>query len=557
MKFRYQCWLLLLLALPLFVFSQPAWAQFSSLKTTPDGLTLYFVSTLRQNGTTQPLHGKVFALGDREMRPVRIIDPVPVSEQWSNYYDIAEPYLNFRGLFFGVRAYRKCYINFFQACKAFEGSTWGNAEFQGSLLLSPNRRIALQAVWGGLSDFHFTLRDLNFNLELARATSVNGLHIVTDEGTVWRHAGSGIERLVAGATQFETVIPQEEVRFFQGLANIPFTSQVLTWQPLGNDRSQLWRIDTSTKVWTQVGPEVPLSCSTITTAVRQALIAGCSKGQGVELLRLDAAAAEWRPLASEIREWTLSGDGNIIWYLTRANAFHKVNLLTETDENRLPPVGGLELQQSGTAPGSLLYVNGFGICEADVYLKRGAEASALTPISRSDSQLIYRMPQSFPYPLEDYSFEFRSSAPSLFEFRIPFNSGLRPVDPLFFTADPITGVKRPTTFAANAVAATADFSSLITKDNPARPGQIIHLWALNLGPYENGRLSTPNFSCDGPGQPSLPVLYAGPAPGLDGVHQITLRMPDSFPEQNSMYVLSCGFRGTFPLRANAQIPVLP
>lgn len=545
------------MALPLFVFSQPAWAQFRGLKTTPDGSTLYFVSTLRQNDTNQPLHGKVFALNDSQMRPVLIIDPVKVNEQWSNFYDIAEPYLNFRGLLFGVRAYRKCYINFFPGCKAFEGSTWGNTQLQGSLLLSPNRRIALQAVWGGLSDYHFTLRDLNFDLELARATSVNGLHIVTDEGTVWRYAGLGIERLVAGATQFETVIPREEVKFFEGLANIPFTSQLLTWQWLGNDRSQLWRIDTSTKVWTPVGPEVPLSCSTITTAARQVLIAGCYKGHSLELLRLDAAAAEWRPVASEIQEWTLSGDGNIIWYLTLANAFHKVNLLTETDENRLPPVGGLERGQVKTSPGSLLYVNGYGIREADVLLKRGAEASALTPISRSDSQLVYRMPQNFPYPLEDYTFELRSKAPSLFDVRIHVDASLLPVNPQFFTSDPLTGARRPTVFASNAVAATADFSSLITRDNPARPSQIIHLWALNLGPYENGRLSTPNFSCDGPGQPSLPVLYAGPAPGLDGIYQITLRLPDTFPDQSSMYVLSCGFRGTYTLRADAQIPVLP
>jgi len=47
----------------LFLFALPALAQFSGLTANYDGSKLYFVSTLRQRNTPQPLHGKVFWSG--------------------------------------------------------------------------------------------------------------------------------------------------------------------------------------------------------------------------------------------------------------------------------------------------------------------------------------------------------------------------------------------------------------------------------------------------------------------------------------------------------------
>ena len=95
--------------------------------------------------------------------------------------------------------------------------------------------------------------------------------------------------------------------------------------------------------------------------------------------------------------------------------------------------------------------------------------------------------------------------------------------------------------------------SLVTKDAPARAGEIIVLWATGLGCVEN---QTPGD--DG----TLPVaaqwvcqkdqfsvwiggahlvidhgvLYAGVAPGYAGLYQVNVRMPDRFPANPELQI---------------------
>ena len=160
-------YLLLLLALP-------ALSQFSGFTTNYDGSKLYFVSTLRQRNTNQPLHGKVFSLDDRELKPVLVLDQIKLNDSWSNYYNILAPYLDSTGELAGTNAWRTCYIGFFQACKDAEGSTWRGTQFRGNLTFSPNRRYALNSIWGGLSDYGFTLLDLSTGQRLATTSNYNG-----------------------------------------------------------------------------------------------------------------------------------------------------------------------------------------------------------------------------------------------------------------------------------------------------------------------------------------------------------------------------------------------
>ncbi len=92
-----------------------------------------------------------------------------------------------------------------------------------------------------------------------------------------------------------------------------------------------------------------------------------------------------------------------------------------------------------------------------------------------------------------------------------------------------------------------NWSTLVTSENPARPGEVIHMYAIGYGPVdgrvETGkptpgdrlyRITTP---CDwqAVGVPNDPrpfeVLFAGLAPGLIGTYQLDFRIPAIWPFQ--------------------------
>lgn len=92
----------------------------------------------------------------------------------------------------------------------------------------------------------------------------------------------------------------------------------------------------------------------------------------------------------------------------------------------------------------------------------------------------------------------------------------------------------------NAVASRAD-GSVITPSSPAKPGDIVVLWATGLGPTnpspEYFQLPTSaaplvasadlSILLDGVAVNSKAIEYAGQAPGYAGLYQINLRLPQS------------------------------
>ncbi|MBM3761955.1 MAG: hypothetical protein FJW36_17115 [Acidobacteria bacterium] len=524
----------------IFLLALPTLAQFSSLATTPDGSKLYFVSSLRQRNTNQPLHGKVFSLDDREMKPALILNEIKLDDQWSNFYNITAPYLDSNGNLIGYSALRKCYISFFQACKAFEGSSWSSLQFQGTLTFSPNRRFALNAVWGGLSDYGFTLRNLETSQRLATATAVNGAHAVTDEGVVWRVASNGLERLAAGATSFETFIPNEQAPFLSGVAHIPGTSKIMTWQ-LKNLTWQLIEIDTSTKQLTPISRPLSYTCDKIAAATGSIRVALCHNGKTTELLRLDSPTSDWRPIARSINTFTIAANGNILWYAGGGNSIHKVNLLEETDQTRLPPMRLPAVTQPFASPGSLYFIEGSGIGNSLVRLvSPNSPSRPLTPLLRQPDRLVYLIPTDLPPPIADYRLEMENPAPSLFDYSAILGAFVLPTAPLFFEAEPELGVLRPVSVTASPLAIQRDFSSTVTRERPARPGSIVHLYAVNLSPS-----GTPDLRCIGSYSENSPLLlYAGPAPGIMGIYQISVQLPLAPPDPANggpMYQLSCNY----------------
>jgi uncharacterized protein (TIGR03437 family) len=100
-----------------------------------------------------------------------------------------------------------------------------------------------------------------------------------------------------------------------------------------------------------------------------------------------------------------------------------------------------------------------------------------------------------------------------------------------------------------------DFSGPITAGQPARPGEIIHLYGSGFGPVTPsvpagasapaGALSwTVNpVTCGGLDSAGnlvfLKVLFAGLAPGMTGTYQLDVQLPSSLPAASAVEV-RCG-----------------
>lgn len=94
----------------------------------------------------------------------------------------------------------------------------------------------------------------------------------------------------------------------------------------------------------------------------------------------------------------------------------------------------------------------------------------------------------------------------------------------------------------------------VSRDSPAQPREIVHAWAVGLGAVlpqpETGVPTAGNRSyplaepleCEVRSPPSpavnAEVLFAGLAPGMIGIYQIDIRMPNSFASR--FQYLSCG-----------------
>ena len=88
-----------------------------------------------------------------------------------------------------------------------------------------------------------------------------------------------------------------------------------------------------------------------------------------------------------------------------------------------------------------------------------------------------------------------------------------------------------------------DFRSLVTLDHPAQPGEIVHFYAIGLGPVSRPvRTGQPApsdppatlldpLTCsiwDQTGKVPIPVHFAGLAPGMSGIYQVSVGLPATF-----------------------------
>jgi len=94
-----------------------------------------------------------------------------------------------------------------------------------------------------------------------------------------------------------------------------------------------------------------------------------------------------------------------------------------------------------------------------------------------------------------------------------------------------------------------NFESLVTAHQPARPGEIVHLFGTGFGPVvsppptgERGMSPTVRpVECTSSSGP-VETVYSGLAPSMVGYYQISLRLPDTL-KAPAVYLQCTGFYG--------------
>jgi uncharacterized protein (TIGR03437 family) len=475
-----------------------AWCQFRDLATTSDGSRLFFISALRQHGTTQPLFPKILALDGTTVSLV-YQPPVPGPEPFSQY-SVGPLQAASDGAWVVYGTQRNC----------IGGSSCFLNEQRGAALvtaageteaLGANARFSRDGRWlltysspGVMASYCWLVdRRTAARTDLLPIARPSSTPVVMPTGAVLIPA---YDRLVLwDGKQTRTLAG--------GAAAAVMDDAATTVVYQEREGARLRVIDlASGKVW-PLGPGnrenfAPALSADGAWVLYLSRIA--TKPQ-VFLSRRDGS--DWRQLtdlAAGVREATLSADGRVAWVAGGDGAVLRVDTHSGAVEQRIAPTP-VVLGPLDAAVGSAVIASGSGLAAAtEVRVGgRAVESRAL-----GADRLLLQIPWEF----------------SEGETELEVAGG----DERFDAAVPFTvRAYSPTTVAA----IHEDFGALVTDASPVRPGEILHLYATGLGPVDAaGRTTLPwEWSWLSLGERPAEVLFAGLAPGLPGFYQVDVRVP--------------------------------
>ena len=578
----------------LLVISIPVYAQFNNLVTNDDGSVLYFSSSLRMRGTQQFDHPKLFIADSQGVRLHTQRDrqePIRVPESaWpvSNYFSIEAATMNGDGSEVGVIASRVCYGGSGCLSVPVYRTEISGREFGSKMSLSRNGRFAL--LWGDKPLGSLTtLIDLSsgerfdwggINYSLPR----HGRRRVTSDGTALSTTVSEPERT-----------PQLRLVRLDGsravaVPDFPLEAVIDD----GGDSAVYEAAQTGNIVVpsTLVGRKlvhVDLGGGTVRFLAASAVpMQPCLSNDGqvvlyladaepgglsqAFLIRVDGSGL--RQLTrdrSGIKEIVLSGNGKVAYAVSEAGRLFRLNVESGVTEQIIGRSMVLNAPSTSITPypvpGSAFVIGGAGLAEfADSTapplpsslngLELLLDGRSVPLQSVAPTRVVFQMP--WDVSLGKHRLEAKSEADSIFEAAAVVETEVRYQA---FVQFELLGDSflRSVSGQPYALAAHEDFSSIVTSENRAKPGGVIHLYMTGLGPVDAAvepgapspsippaHLQLP-LSCHfapkdiSTSERPVEILFAGLAPGLAGYYQLTIRIP---PDVSIMYgdaLIVCGF----------------
>ncbi|MBL8173977.1 MAG: hypothetical protein JNK48_04865 [Bryobacterales bacterium] len=520
--------------------------RFRNLRCNRDGSALYFIADARLPGADQPLHGKIFALTEKGVGTLvsfpRIVndDPAPPSSAvWSMES-------SFDGEVFSYLLAPIC--DDIQPChvapqgRSFIARRNGQIlwEGPGNVRLSPDGRYALLAQPSGT--FRLDLSSLTRKLILSGAS----LGVIAPNGLVFLQYGRPEYHLFREG-QWDTYPARS------GAIISPDGSTVLyTPQNSGGWRAKNLRTETEIPV-----PGEPIMTSENGARILTRLTDPTTFRNDYRVFDTSTSQSFSIPgnTAQGLPEIILSPGGKVAFY-TQGPAIFKVDVERATAEPILVRPIRLLSNPEPAVPGSL-----FNIDAWDVFPNRTTTASPPVPTELAGFRAIV---DGTPAPVVSIN---AISDIGRIQIQIPWEV-LPGKSKVFIRLDaprqsPFEGLSDPSPEPDTIEASVAtraprflrddtntfiqalhqDLERPITNADPARPGEVIHIFLTGLGPLNRPVPTGAAAPTEPPARPlqpltcsGVPVLDTVLAPGRVGVYRATVAVP-SFA--NGSFSLSC------------------
>lgn len=547
------------LLLLLIVIAVPVAAQIAGLATTDDGGVLYFASPLRLRGTEQFPHEKIFRLQDEEFELFAQVEREQITDTLSNFFRLHTTDVSGDGRVISYAGRRECVGGSSCVKITFDLSTIESPDLDeplvlpGLVQLSVNGRYALQAGANG-PDIVRNRIDLTTGEEVAftepialgSLTSDGHLVLLTSSGpAVWtpeettvfpiqgEHLGSATLNDQGTHLIYESFSPRElhSIDLASGIDTFLAEGDVLFFQPsVSNDGEFVLYV----------------------TAPADSEVKGADAvAEQAFLINSDGTGRRQLTDAPEgVSTAILSGDGTVAYAATPIGRLLRIDVVTGATEELIPRTPFITAIEGGAAPGSLSFMYGTGLSEtvavADtplpeslggVEVRLGGLPMPILLVAPNDVRF------QIPFEIEPGDFPVGIATPEGPFEQVPVVLTVSPTEPRFIKNG--VEVVIPGVREFEDVIVNHDFSELIVEDNKANPSDIVTLYMTGLGitepPVTTGELTPigPLFlppapvECSwlqGVGQrPLVETFFAGLAPGLIGVYQVTVRLPADPP----------------------------
>jgi uncharacterized protein (TIGR03437 family) len=513
----------ILLALSVLV-SPITQAQFSGLTTTNDGSKLWFASPLRQRGTDQFLWSKIFRIdgnGATLVAEVAQSSPIPPT----NAFVLGLPQVTGDGsllIYLGLRfcgAGSSCFLS------EQHSSTLLNTITGQATPVGPNARISRNgrylASYSSDNVFgpQFVLMDRTGSTTLFQGSLAPRTVSIASDGTAALTVGSSLQLIKGGS--LSTLLSSNVTA-----ASIDDSAATILYETRSPRR--LFVLNLNTMYTKELGPDDRDSFQGTLSADGQwvAYLSTVGSIPHVFLSRIDGS--EWKQLAASgdgAVEVTLSGDASTVFAITGDYSILSINASTGAITTLIGPTPTISGVQS-TTPGSLTTVHGTGLTHASVSI--GGVSGVI--ISRSDQSILFQLPWEVPVTANSLVIP---------EGGAPYFDDVTTLDVEAFSpqAIPLAPVEPAT--GTVPIAVHTDFRSLVTDENPASPGEIVHIYLTGGGavktPVATGvanpvsplsPITTP-ISVVAAYQP-IQVYFFGLAPGMLGVWQMDAAVPSDW-----------------------------
>jgi uncharacterized protein (TIGR03437 family) len=516
------------LALLLFA-SATAWAQFSDLSTIHDGSRVYFATSLRQRGTDQSLHSKIFMSDANGAHLVaERFAPPPNAPPGAVELDLPQVSDDGSIVLYRGTSDRPCPGS---SCFGYEthsvtltaagapavsypgnGSISRNGRYVALYSTPYTGAIGAKAVTCTILD-RTTGRRLFEGYEFVRSRPA----IAADGTTVFTTVALGSLRLIRDGAAV-TLYPSDVAA-----AAIDDRATTIVYETIWGG---LFIIDLKSQRQWQLGPGYRASLSSEGDSVLYLSQIGAT----TQLLfsRVDGTARrQLTSFPNGVVEATLSGDGTTAFATTGVGELVRIDTATGQITILVGPTPTVRVPGI-LVPGSIAVLEGPRL--RDISFRLGGFSTLI--LNQSDTQTTLQIPWEVPLSPTDALSPMNLTIPEAgapyFELAIP----------IFVTSFWPAAI--PLDSSSN-IAVHSDFGSIVTPNCPAVPGELLHIFMSGGGPVTCSTTTgspaplaplcyatTPIFV--GVYPQGLYVPFFGLAPGLVGVYQMDVMVPSAWSE---------------------------